>query len=42
MFVRRTGGKQLRGKGARGGEYFGLMFAGYVPLASQNPYPIIV
>ena len=21
---------------------FGLIFAGYVPLASQNPYPIIV
>ena len=27
-----------------GGEYWllGLSFAGYVPLASQNPYPIIV
>ena len=29
--------------GARGGGgVLGLMFAGYVPLASQSPYPIIV
>ena len=26
----------------RGGGVLGLIFAGYVPLASQNPYPIIV
>ena len=25
-----------------GGGLLGLMFAGYVPLASQSPYPIIV
>ena len=25
-----------------GGGVLGLMFAGYVPLASQSPYPIIV
>jgi len=25
-----------------GGGLLGLIFAGYVPLASQNPYPIIV
>ena len=25
-----------------GGGLLGLMFAGYVPLASQNPYPVIV
>ena len=25
-----------------GGGVFGSIFAGYVPLASQNPYPIIV
>ena len=25
-----------------GGRYFGLIFTGYVPLAYQNPYPIIV
>ena len=25
-----------------GGAVLGLIFAGYVPLASQNPYPIIV
>ena len=24
------------------GRVFGLIFAGYVPLASQSPYPIIV
>ena len=29
--------------GALGGwEVLGLIFAGYVPLASQSPYPIIV
>ena len=28
--------------GAGGGGVLGLMFAGYVPLASQSPYPIIV
>ena len=31
-----------RGKGGGGGAVIGLMFAGYVPLASQSPYPIIV
>ena len=30
------------GVGVGGGWVFGLIFAGYVPLASQNPYPIIV
>ena len=25
-----------------GGGVLGLMFAGYVPLASQSPYPIVV
>ena len=30
------------GVGGRGGGVLGLIFAGYVPLASQNPYPIIV
>ena len=30
------------GRGAGGGGLLGLMFAGYVPLASQSPYPIIV
>ena len=28
--------------GGGGGGGMGLIFAGYVPLASQNPYPIIV
>ena len=28
--------------GGGGGGGLGLIFAGYVPLASQNPYPIIV
>ena len=28
--------------GGGGGEFPGLIFAGYLPLASQNPYPIIV
>ena len=27
---------------AGGGGVLGLIFAGYMPLASQNPYPIIV
>ena len=26
----------------KGGGFLGSMFAGYVPLVSQNPYPIIV
>ena len=26
----------------RGGGVLGLMFAGYVPLASQSPHPILV
>ena len=30
------------GKGGGAGCVLGLMFAGYVPLASQSPYPIIV
>ena len=30
------------GGGGKGGGVLGLIFAGYVPLASQNPYPIIV
>ena len=28
--------------GRGGGGFLGLIFAGYVPLASQNPYPIMV
>ena len=28
--------------GEGGGGVLGLIFAGYMPLASQNPYPIIV
>ena len=28
--------------GGGGGGVLGLMFAGYVPLASQSPYPILV
>ena len=28
--------------GGGGGGVLGLIFAGYMPLASQNPYPIIV
>ena len=28
--------------GEKGGVLLGLIFAGYVPLASQSPYPIIV
>ena len=30
------------GGGGGGGEVFGLIFAGYVPLASQNTYTIFV
>ena len=30
------------GGGGGGGGVLGLMFAGYVPLAYQNPYPVIV
>ena len=30
------------GWGVGGGGVLGLIFAGYVPLASLNPYPIIV
>ena len=32
---------KLPGRGG-GGRLLGLIFAGYVPLASQNPYPITV
>ena len=28
--------------GGGGGKVLGLIFAGYVPLASQSPYPFIV
>ena len=31
----------IPGRGGGGG-LLGLIFAGYVPLASQSPYPIIV
>ena len=31
-----------RGKGVGGGGVFGLIFTGYVPLASQSPYLIVV
>ena len=31
-----------RGGGGGGGGLLGSIFAGYVPLASQSPYPIIV
>ena len=30
------------GEGGGGGRIRGLIFAGYVPLGSQSPYPIIV
>ena len=33
-------GLKTRGRG--GGELLGLIFAAYVPVASQNPYPFIV
>ena len=29
-------------QGEGGGYLHGLIFAGYVPLASQSPYPIVV
>ena len=29
-------------RGTRGGQVLGLIFRGYVSLASQSPYPIIV
>ena len=32
----------LRSNDIPGGGVLGSIFAGYVPLASQNPYPIIV
>ena len=32
----------IPGEGGGGGGVLGLIFAGYMPLASQNPYPIIV
>ena len=32
----------MRGKPGGGGGVLELTFAGYVPLASQSPYPIIV
>ena len=49
-FYRNTGDKakslcfipSSRPFGEGGGGVLGLMFAGYVPLASQSPYPIIV
>ena len=31
----------IQGEGGGGG-VFGLIFTGYVPLASQSPYPIVV
>ena len=33
---------RVPGSGGRGQGLLGLIFAGYVPLASQSPYPIIV
>ena len=36
-----TGHQPGRGGGGGGG-VLGLMFAGYVPLASQSPHPILV
>ena len=35
------GGLFEKGRG-RGGGVLGLLFAGYVPLASQSPHPILV
>ena len=32
----------IPGGGGGGGVLFGSIFAGYVPLASQSPYPIII
>ena len=34
--------QRLKNPEKDGGGYFELIFAGYVPLAYQNPYPIIV
>ena len=34
--------KKWEGGNPGGGVLLGLLFAGYVPVASQNPYPIIV
>ena len=31
-----------QGERGGGGRVFGLIFAGFVPLASQSPYPIVV
>ena len=35
-------GLSIPGGGGGGGGLLWLIFAGYVPLASQRPYPIIV
>ena len=35
-------GLKSRGRGEGGGGLLGLIFAGYVAMASQNPYPFIV
>ena len=32
----------IQGEDLEPGGLYGLTFAGYVPLASQNPYPIVV
>ena len=43
QMVQSLGGGDGGGGGrGGGGGVLGLIFAGYVPLASQNPYPIIV
>ena len=43
MYLKERCWFRSRGRGARGGgRVLGLIFAGYVPLASQSPYPIIV
>ena len=34
--------KGLKTRGRGEGGLLGLIFAGYVPMASQNPYPFIV
>ena len=34
--------KSVNGSNFPGGGLLGSIYAGYVPLASQNPYPIIV
>ena len=33
---------KMPGPGEGGGGVLGLIFIGYVPLASQSPYPIVV